>query len=222
MQQKNQAGPRIYAELAACLLGLTHFQPSVILPGCSAFFISTPMITRRQHIANVALQLFGEKGFANTSTQAVAKAAGVSEALIFKHFGSKDQLLDFIIKSGYQRIIEQNRGGLLETDPLTFIHSVIDLPYKMVQDEPYFWKLQYRLADYETARQQHERFMRPVPARLQTAFAQLGYAEPEKETELLLLLIEALWKIEANQPDEHVRDMLEFIKRKYGARGGSR
>jgi hypothetical protein len=86
----------------------------------------------------------------------------------------------------------------------------------MVQDEPYFWKLQYRLADYETARQQHERFMRPVPARLQQAFEQLGYAEPEKETELLLLLIEALWKIEANQPDEHVRDMLEFIKRKYG------
>jgi AcrR family transcriptional regulator len=155
------------------------------------------MITRRQHIANVALQLFGEKGFANTSTQAVAKAAGVSEALIFKHFGSKDQLLDFIIKSGYQRIIEQNRGGMLETDPLAFIHSVIDLPYKMVQDEPYFWKL---------------------PARLQQAFEQLGYAEPEKETELLLLLIEALWKIEANQPDQHVRDMLEFIKRKYSQR----
>jgi AcrR family transcriptional regulator len=177
------------------------------------------MITRRQHIANVALQLFGEKGFANTSTQAVAKAAGVSEALIFKHFGSKDQLLDFIIKSGYQRIIEHNRGGMLETDPLAFIHSVIDLPYKMVQEEPYFWKLQYRLADYETARQQHERFMRPVPTRLQTAFAQLGYPDPEKETQLLLLLIEALWKIEANKTDEHVRDMLDFIKRKYQTQG---
>ncbi|RZK37286.1 MAG: TetR/AcrR family transcriptional regulator [Hymenobacter sp.] len=177
------------------------------------------MITRRQHIANVALQLFGEKGFNNTSTQVVAKAAGVSEALIFKHFGSKDQLLDFIIRNGYQRIIEHNRGGLLETDALTFIHSVIDLPYKMVQDEPYFWKLQYRLADYETARQQHERFMRPVPARLKVAFAELGYADPGKETELLLLLIEALWKIEANQPDEHVKDMLQFIKRKYQAQG---
>lgn len=175
------------------------------------------MLTRRQHIANVALQLFGDKGFDNTSTQVIAKAAGVSEALIFKHFGSKDQLLDFIIKSGYQRIIEHNRGGLTETDPLTLIHSVIDLPYKLVLEEPHFWKLQYRLADYETARQQHERFMRPVPALLEAAFTQLGYPEPDKETRLLLLLVEALWKIEANKTDEHVRDMLEFIKRKYHA-----
>lgn len=173
------------------------------------------MITRRQHIANVALQLFGERGYDGTSTQQIAKAASVSEALIFKHFGSKEQLLDFVIKSGYQRIIERNRGGLLEEDALTFLHSVIDLPYKLVQEEPYFWKLQYRLNDNEMAQQQHERFMRPVPARLETAFRQLGYAEPAKETRLLLLLIEALWKIEANNPDEHVREMLDFIKRKY-------
>lgn len=177
------------------------------------------MITRRQHIANVALQLFGDKGFANTSTQLIAKAASVSEALIFKHFGSKDQLLDFIIKSGYQRIIENNRGGLTETDPLMFIHSVIDLPYKLVLEEPHFWKLQYRLSDHEMALQQHERFMKPVPTRLQLAFEQLGYPEPDKETRLLLLLIEALWKIEANNTDEHMRDMLDFIKRKYQPQG---
>ena len=57
--------------------------------------------------------------------------------------------------------------------------------------------------------------MRPVPARLQVAFEQLGYPEPDKETRLLLLLIDALWKIEANKTGEHVREMLDFIKRKY-------
>jgi len=173
------------------------------------------MRTRRQHIADVALQLFGEKGYDNTSTQQIARAAEVSEALIFKHFGSKELLLDFVIRSGYQRIIEHNRGGLDEPDPLTFLHSVIDLPYKLVRDEPHFWKLQYRLADHATARQQHERFMRPLPARLAATFAQLGYPEPDQETRLLLLLIEALWKIEANNADEHMREMLDFIKRKY-------
>ena len=174
------------------------------------------MITRRQHIADVALQLFGEKGFDTTSTQQIARTAGVSEALIFKHFGSKDQLLDFVIKSGYQRIIEHNRGGLTEQDALVFIHNIIDLPYKMVVEEPAFWKLQYRLADHATARQQHERFMRPVPGLLHQAFERLSYAEPQQETELLLVLVEALWKIEANKTDERVRGMLDFIKRKYG------
>ncbi|MBG8552090.1 TetR/AcrR family transcriptional regulator [Hymenobacter guriensis] len=173
------------------------------------------MSTRKQHIAQVALQLFGEKGYENASTQLIAKAAGVSEALIFKHFGSKDQLLEFVVKNGYKRIIEDNRGGLNEPDPLTFIHSVIELPYKLVQDEPFFWKLQYRLADSDMARQQHERFMRPVPALLRQAFEKLGYAEPEKEAKLLLILVEALWKIEANKTDENVREMLDFIKQKY-------
>ncbi|QIX62662.1 TetR/AcrR family transcriptional regulator [Hymenobacter lutimineralis] len=173
------------------------------------------MSTRKQHIAQVALQLFGEKGFENASTQLIAKAAGVSEALIFKHFGSKDQLLEFVVKNGYKRIIEDNRGGLNEPDPLTFIHSVIELPYKLVKEEPFFWKLQYRLADSDMARRQHERFMRPVPALLRQAFEKLGYAEPEKEAKLLLILVEALWKIEANKTDENVREMLDFIKQKY-------
>ena len=77
--------------------------------------------------------------------------------------------------------------------------------YLTCQTQPY----------HETAQQQHERFMRPVPARLEVAFAELGYAEPAKETRLLLLLIEALWKIEANKTGEHVREMLDFIKQKY-------
>lgn len=175
------------------------------------------MTNRKQHIAEVALQLFGEKGFENTSTQLIAKAAGVSEALIFKHFGSKDQLLEFVIRNGYKRIIEDNRGGLAEPDPLAFIYSVIELPFKLVQAEPHFWKLQYRLADSEMARQQHERFMKPVPALLRQAFQKLSYADPDKETELLLLLVEALWKQEATktEDDAHSSGMLDFIKGKY-------
>ena len=175
------------------------------------------MTNRKQHIADVALQLFGEKGFENTSTQLIARAAGVSEALIFKHFGSKDQLLEFVIRNGYKRIIEANRGGLGEPDPLTFIHSVIELPFKLVRDEPHFWKLQYRLANSDMARQQHERFMRPLPTLLRQAFEKLGYDDPDKETALLLLLVEALWKTEATKTEDYGQDMPEFIKGKYQA-----
>lgn len=175
------------------------------------------MTNRKQHIADVALRLFGERGFDNSSTQLIAREAGVSEALIFKHFGSKDLLLEFVIRSGYKRIIEANRGGLTEPDPLTFIHSVIELPFKLVRDEPHFWKLQYRLADSEMARQQHERFMRPLPARLRQAFAQLEYADADKETALLLLLVEALWKTEATKTEDYGQDMPGFIKSKYQA-----
>jgi AcrR family transcriptional regulator len=47
---------------------------------------------RRQAIVVAAMPLFARKGFAQTTTKDLAKAAGVSEALIFKHFPSKDSL----------------------------------------------------------------------------------------------------------------------------------
>lgn len=45
------------------------------------------------HIAQVAMALFAEHGFTATSTRKIAQAAGVSEGLIFHHFGSKMGLL---------------------------------------------------------------------------------------------------------------------------------
>ncbi|MEC0245414.1 TetR family transcriptional regulator [Paenibacillus chitinolyticus] len=40
-----------------------------------------------------AIRLFAEKGYSNTSTAEIAKAAKVSEASIFKNYGTKDKLL---------------------------------------------------------------------------------------------------------------------------------
>ncbi|MFO0954815.1 MAG: TetR/AcrR family transcriptional regulator [Isosphaeraceae bacterium] len=45
------------------------------------------------HVAQVAMSLFAEHGFSATSTRKIAQAAGVSEGLIFHHFGSKLGLL---------------------------------------------------------------------------------------------------------------------------------
>ncbi|WP_375437940.1 TetR/AcrR family transcriptional regulator [uncultured Hymenobacter sp.] len=172
-------------------------------------------MNRKQLIAQAALQLFAERGFENTSTALIAKAAEVSEALIFKHFGNKDHLLDYIIRSGYKRIIEQGRGRLPENAPLELIYRIIDLPYTLVQEEPAFWKLQNRLVDVAVARTQHERFLQPLPGLLTTAFQQLGYQQPEKEARLLMLLVEVLWKSLATQDHADIPEMLAFIKTKY-------
>src|SRR5207249_1411784 len=47
---------------------------------------------RRQQILEVALQLFSQKGFRGTTTKEIALAAGVNEAIIFRHFATKSEL----------------------------------------------------------------------------------------------------------------------------------
>lgn len=47
---------------------------------------------RRHAIVDAVREVFADKGFDGTTTRELAKAAGVSEALLYKHFPSKESL----------------------------------------------------------------------------------------------------------------------------------
>ena len=52
---------------------------------------------RREQIITTAVELFSKHGFSGTTTKKIAEAAGVSEAIIFRHFTSKDELYEAIL-----------------------------------------------------------------------------------------------------------------------------
>jgi AcrR family transcriptional regulator len=54
---------------------------------------------RRQVIIDAALALFSRKGFRGTTTKEIATAADCSEATIFKHFTTKDELYSAILEA---------------------------------------------------------------------------------------------------------------------------
>lgn len=54
---------------------------------------------RRQAILNAVKKVFAKCGFDGTTTKELAGAAGVSEALLFKHFPNKEALYDAVIES---------------------------------------------------------------------------------------------------------------------------
>jgi TetR/AcrR family transcriptional regulator len=53
---------------------------------------------RRSQLIEAAMDLFSSKGFAGTTTKEIALAAGVSEAIIFRHFATKRDLYTAIIE----------------------------------------------------------------------------------------------------------------------------
>jgi len=52
---------------------------------------------RRLQILAVAVSLFSQKGFRGTTTKEIAHAAGVSEAMVFRHFATKQELYSAIL-----------------------------------------------------------------------------------------------------------------------------
>ena len=55
---------------------------------------------RRKAIVRAAVPLFARRGFAGTTTRELAEAAGISEALLFRHFPSKQLLYREILLLG--------------------------------------------------------------------------------------------------------------------------
>lgn len=52
---------------------------------------------RREQILQTAVNLFSQRGFKGTTTKEIARASGVSEAMVFRHFATKDELYGAIL-----------------------------------------------------------------------------------------------------------------------------
>jgi AcrR family transcriptional regulator len=103
---------------------------------------------RRTAIVKAAQRVFVEKGFYRTTTRELAEAAGVSEALLFKHFPSKEALYSAIQKSCFKeegsKINERLESLEPSTSALVFlVHDLIShvLGGHPDEDERLFFRL---------------------------------------------------------------------------------
>ncbi len=172
--------------------------------------------TKKDLILESALILFAENGYNATPTSMIARKAGVSEGLIFKHCASKENLLDMVVKAGYRRIMERSKGLMMEDDPQKLLANVLDMPLKLVEEERVFWRMQFKLTNEEIAQKHHLRYSNSISTKLVEAFSKLGYKEPELEAEFLLLTVEGLWRLfSVNDDKDRFVRLLDLIKSKY-------
>src|SRR3974390_3382104 len=79
---------------------------------------------RRKTIIAAAVPLFARKGFAGTTTKELAEAAGISEALLFRHFPSKKHLYGEILHLGCEGDPALERLATLEPSTATLVHMI--------------------------------------------------------------------------------------------------
>lgn len=74
-------------------------------------------ISTKEKIFNVAIELFASKGFKGTSVREIAKVLGLTEGAIYRHFSSKDEILENIFSYAEQVLftplpVEETLGTL--------------------------------------------------------------------------------------------------------------
>jgi AcrR family transcriptional regulator len=67
---------------------------------------------RRELILEAATAVFGAKTYVGTTTDEVARAAGVSQPYVVRLFGTKEKLFIEVIQRAYNRLIDEFRRAL--------------------------------------------------------------------------------------------------------------
>ena len=173
------------------------------------------MTDKKEKILNAALALFAREGYRASSTAKIAREAGVSEGLIFRHFTNKEGLLQAIVAEAEERIKLLMTDIVFETDPEKLLNKLFAF-YKMLaenEEEAAFWKLQYKIK-WEVE-EYNDKKMEPLELALTNSFRKLGYEKPEMESKLFQIIMDGLATRFYLQKDFDFEAIIGYLKNKY-------
>lgn len=101
---------------------------------------------RRRQLIEVAVDLFSKKGFGGTTTKEIATAAGVTEAIIFRHFATKQDLYQAILDTKCNDERTQIWFAGLQVlmaadDDVTLFRFLIEKILQVEREDPKFCRL---------------------------------------------------------------------------------
>ena len=124
---------------------------------------------RRRQLLRVAIDSFARNGFSGTKTKDIAAAAGVSEAILFRHFASKEDLYHAILDEkeatlgGDRWLTEMNELAERRDDRGVFRHVARQIVRSFREDAAFHRLLLYAsLEGHLLADLFHERFGMPT------------------------------------------------------------
>lgn len=109
------------------------------------------IITTREKLIQATMELVNEFGFNNTPTSKIAKMAGFSEATIYKHFSSKDELITEVflsIKTDLDRAVIKDTEDIMNSRAKTtkVLNNYLD--YFLIHSHQLKYYLQFIHSNY--------------------------------------------------------------------------
>ncbi len=171
------------------------------------------MTEKQENILKAALELFANEGVNSVSTNMIAKKAGVSEGLIFRHFTNKEGLLNAILEKGNEKANKYFGSIVFESNPKEILRKFIELPAAINPNEYTYWRLIYSLkwqkGGYDAGK------LEPLKVALVNAFQKLGYDFPDAEADLLLQYFDGMATHLLLHNSTNIKATVNLLKSKY-------
>jgi AcrR family transcriptional regulator len=104
-----------------------------------------PAADRRRLIEDAASVVFAERGYAGTSLDEVARRAGVTKPIIYRHFASKKELHLALLARHRDELIGGYSGGLAAGGSVEErLRATVDGWFAYVETHPYAWRMLFR------------------------------------------------------------------------------
>jgi AcrR family transcriptional regulator len=91
----------------------------------------------RQRLLDAALQRFVANGIGATSLREVAKAAGVTPALVHSYFGSKEPLLQAVLAERLQPVLAELMQSVATPSPQPLVQRFVHGVHRVVERHPW-------------------------------------------------------------------------------------
>ncbi|MBK7035411.1 MAG: TetR/AcrR family transcriptional regulator [Bacteroidetes bacterium] len=151
---------------------------------------------QKEHIADVALQLFASNGYDKTSIAMIAKKADVAQGLMYNFYSSKDDLLIEILNRGFEVIRLSMEAYTNEKDPKKAISKHIDSTFDLVEENKEYWKLFHSIRMQNTVKQfleeTYHTSLQLILTTLTQNFKKMKYPNPAVEAKIFFATIDGL------------------------------
>lgn len=151
---------------------------------------------QKEHIADVALQLFAANGYDKTSIAMIAKKADVAQGLMYNFYSSKDDLLIEILNRGFEVIRLSMEAYTNEKDAKKAISKHIESTFDLVEENKEYWKLFHSIRMQNTVKQfleeTYHTSLQLILTTLTQNFKKMKYPNPTVEAKIFFATIDGL------------------------------
>jgi AcrR family transcriptional regulator len=92
----------------------------------------------KQKLFEATLRLAKSQGLAGLTVDDIAAEAGVAKGTVYYNFGSKDGLVDALLRYGVDQLAGRLRAVVSDADPLDVIEAQVDMTLEFVARYPGF------------------------------------------------------------------------------------